>query len=126
MSYINKYLKYGGDKVASPGANIYQNKYIELKKKLNGGAIVTRGMNIGEPDKFENFYHGLMYHGDVLPKNVMTVPNNIYLIIADCCGVSNISNSNTFFTGIKSNDTNIITKDELYTQIKSGNIINED
>jgi hypothetical protein len=86
MNYKDKYLK-------------YKKKYLKLKK---GGELVSVGdISYLDKSKFEDNYHILSYHGEIDKENYFDVPDNIYLIISDCCGVSNYAIADFFYFGIE-------------------------
>ena len=75
--YKSKYLK-------------YKNKYLLLKKQLGGRLL---NYKLDETNLSDDLYV-LSYHGATDTRNYFNVPDNIILVLSNCCGSSNYANLN--------------------------------
>jgi hypothetical protein len=118
MNIKEKYLK-------------YKNKYLALKKQLAGAIINKTNINASIDGIYnsEDYYVSLLYHGSTNTYKNTTIPDNIYLIMSDCCGTSNHVYSHQWYTGIIINHPDSscdkfelnITKDKLIDTICADN-----
>jgi len=79
MNYRDKYLK-------------YKKKYLDFKRyndiKLKGGALIDLKI-LDTPNIINDEFTILDYHGSLIDSKTFTIPENIILILSDCCGASN-------------------------------------
>jgi len=119
--FYNKYIK-------------YKKKYIELKNKLNtdifkgGDLIETEFLNSikSDPRIVNDEFFVSSYHGALLDTE-FKIPDNIILILSNCCGATNYANTMGWYDPFNeensmSNNTNTITKDDFIDKIKDSKI----
>jgi hypothetical protein len=107
----------------------YKNKYLKLKKKLNnnlttkifkGGGLLNYS-SVDIHNISDNFFV-LNYHGE-LTKSIFKTPNNIILILSNCCGAYNYASRFGWydpFQNIDQLNKNTLTKGNLFEQINIG------
>jgi hypothetical protein len=112
--FYNKYIK-------------YKKKYIELKNKLNtdifkGGDLIKTEL---DPSKVSDEFFILDYHGG-LRNTEFKIPDNIILILSDCCGAGNWASTlvwyDPFVTQEYNPDLKTLTKDDFIKKIVDGKI----
>tara|TARA_B110000908_G_C10258381_1_gene457261 strand:+ start:27 stop:1958 length:1932 start_codon:yes stop_codon:yes gene_type:complete len=113
-NYKEKYLK-------------YKNKYLKIKNKLNnsiGGELLFNNDKdyLVSNDNISNDYFLLDFHGATIPSETFIIPNNIILIISNCCGTSNSGENNIYVNPLDSNECLELNKEELLTKIVDGKI----
>lgn len=115
--HYNKYLK-------------YKNKYVNLKNGLNatifkGGTLFDVGSELLESDINDEF-NLLMYHGSLTEK-IFKIPENIILILSDCCGSGNYAKQTVWynpFTELSESSflLNSPKKNDIISDIQEGKI----
>jgi hypothetical protein len=120
--YYKKYIK-------------YKNKYIELYNKIGGAKISSSLLTEIEKDnyKLSDYYDIIDMHGDIDSKSLITIPNNLIIIIANCCGAPNYDSLIKWFTGLEEdyirnkmkNDNYSISSISSYISFKKEDLLNQ-
>jgi hypothetical protein len=116
--HYNKYLK-------------YKNKYINLLQltknvsTFKGGALFNIASELKHTDINDEF-NILMYHG-ILVEITFKIPDNIILIVSDCCGVANFESQfvwyDPFIQNADSLNKTTLAKSDMIQNINGGKII---
>ena len=114
-NYKEKYLK-------------YKNKYLRMKEsfnnKITGGELLLNNDRdeLFEDDMFNDDYFLLDYHGSTDSDSLFRIPDNIILIVSNCCGAYNFGNKNIYVNPLDSISCPMITKDDIVGRISDGKI----
>ena len=114
-NYKEKYLK-------------YKNKYLRMKEsfnnKITGGELLLNNYkaDLVVTNMLNDDYFLLDYHGSTDSSSYFNIPNNIILIVSNCCGAFNFGKKNIYVNPLDSSSCPMITKDALIDSISDGKI----
>lgn len=114
-NYYKKYIK-------------YKNKYLKMKKSIKnniiGGELLLNSYkaDLVASDMLNDDYYLLDYHGSTDSNSYFIIPDNIILIVSNCCGAFNFAKENIYVNPLDSSSCPMITKEALVNSISDGNI----
>ena len=114
-NYYEKYIK-------------YKNKYLKMKESLKnnitGGELLLNIYkdDLVAADRLNDDYYLLDYHGSTDSNSYFRIPDNIILIVSNCCGAFNFGKKNIYVNPLDSSSCPMITKEALIDSISDGKI----